>query len=114
MLRGMVGYKLSECNGVFVEVPTQKVKPSQTCPKCGHQEKKTLDQRIHECQKCGYTNDRDVASAEVMLSWALGTSVFNRREESSTANPAPKQCGGFQQFSSMKRQKLQSQRSGLE
>ncbi|ACK66079.1 putative transposase IS891/IS1136/IS1341 family [Rippkaea orientalis PCC 8801] len=114
MTRDMIEYKLSECNGVFVEVPTQKVKPSQTCPKCGHQEKKTLEQRIHECKQCGYTNDRDVASAEVMLSWALGTSVPNRGGESSTEKPTVKSCGGFQQLASVKRQKLQSQRSGLE
>lgn len=27
LLRGMIEYKLAECGGVFVEVPTQKVKP---------------------------------------------------------------------------------------
>jgi len=31
MLRGMIEYKLVECDGVFVEVPTSLVKPSQTC-----------------------------------------------------------------------------------
>jgi putative transposase len=112
LLRSMIEYKLTECNGVFVEVPTQKVKPSQTCPNCGYQEKKTLDQRLHECKKCGYTDDRDVAAAKVMLSWALGTSVLNRGEESATVNPAPNQCGGFRQLSSTKRQKLSTQRSG--
>lgn len=122
MLRGMIEYKLTECGGVFVEVPTQKVKPSQTCPNCGHQESKTLAQRTHECQQCGYTDDRDVAAAKVMLSWALGTNVLNRGEESSTVSPASKTCGGFQQLSSMKRQKqltglsgkLPTQRSGGE
>lgn len=108
MLRSCLSYKLSECNGVFVEVPTQKVKPSQTCPNCGHQEKKTLAQRIHECKECGYLDDRDIAAAKVMLSWALGTSALNRGEESSTEKPATKHCGGFQQLSSSKRQKLQS------
>lgn len=112
MTRSMIEYKLSECDGVFVEVPTKTVKPSQTCPKCGHQEEKTLEQRIHECKKCGYTNDRDVASAEVMLSWAIGTVVLNRGEEGSTEKPTVKSCGGFQQLASMKRQKLSSQRSG--
>jgi transposase len=105
MLRGMVEYKLVECEGVFVEVPTKTVKPSQTCPNCGHQQAKTLDQREHHCANCGYTDDRDVAAAKVMLSWALGTSVLNRGEESSTVNPAAKNCGGFRQLSSTKRQK---------
>lgn len=112
MLRGMIEYKLAESNGVFVEVPTQKVKPSQTCPNCGHQASKTLAQRLHECTQCSYTDDRDVAAAKVMLSWALGTSVLNRGEDSATVSPAPKQCGGFRQLSSLKRQKLLAQRSG--
>jgi putative transposase len=62
LLRGLIEYKLVECDGVFVEVPTPKVKPSQTCPNCGHQEPKTLDQRTHECKQCGYTDDRNVPS----------------------------------------------------
>jgi putative transposase len=107
MLRGMVEYKLSECEGVFVEVPTQTVKPSQTCPNCGHQEKKTLDQRLHECKECGYTDDRDVAAAKVMLSWALGTSVLNRGGASATApTQERKHCGSMRQLASLKRQKL--------
>jgi putative transposase len=43
MLRNTIKYKIDQIGGVFVEVPTKKVKPSQTCPKCGHQHKKTLD-----------------------------------------------------------------------
>ena len=112
LLRSCLSYKLTECDGVFVEVPTQKVKPSQTCPNCGHQEKKSLDQRIHECKQCGYTDDRDVAASKVMLSWALGTSVLNRGEESATVSPAVKHCGGFRQLASVKRQKPSTQRSG--
>ncbi|MEP0874129.1 transposase [Trichocoleus desertorum AS-A10] len=54
MLRGMIEYKLAECGGVFVEVSTQKVKPSQTCSNCAHQAPKTLDQREHHCAKCSY------------------------------------------------------------
>jgi putative transposase len=110
LLRGLIEYKLVECDSVFVEVPTPKVKPSQTCPNCGHQEPKTLDQRTHECKQCGYTDDRDVAAAKVMLSWALGTNVLNRGGESSTLVPA--NCGGFKQLSSVRRQKLQAQPTG--
>jgi len=105
-LRSAIEYKLAEAGGIFIEVPTQKVKPSQTCPSCGHQEKKTLDERIHKCKLCGYTDDRDVAAAKVMLSWALGTNVLNRGEGSSTSNPAErKHCGGMKQLASLKRQK---------
>ena len=69
MIKDALKAKLSDIGGLFVEVPTKKVKPSQTCPQCGNQEKKTLDQRIHVCHNCGYTQQRDIAAAEVMLLW---------------------------------------------
>jgi putative transposase len=105
-----IEYKLQEAGGFLVKVPTKKVKPSQTCPNCGHQKKKDLSERVHHCSECGATYDRDVAAAMVMLSWALGTSVFNRGEEISTSKPS-KHTGGWKQISSMKRQKLTLQRS---
>ncbi len=67
MLRSAIQYKVTEAGGIFVEVPTKTVKPSQTCPNCGHQHKKTLDERIHQCGECGFTMDRDLAAALVML-----------------------------------------------
>ena len=63
-------YKIEEAGGMWIEVPTRKVKPSQTCPACGHQEKKQLSDRTHRCKRCGYTEDRDRAAARVMLGWA--------------------------------------------
>lgn len=39
---------------------------SQECPECGTVAKKTLAQRMHRCD-CGYTADRDVAAARVIL-----------------------------------------------
>ena len=71
MLRSAIEYKLAEAGGIFVEVPTVKVKPSQTCPQCGSQKKKELSERIHNCP-CGLKIDRDVAAAIVMLNWATG------------------------------------------
>ncbi len=62
ILRSAIKYEVEEAGGLFVEVLAQKVKPSQTCPKCLVQ-KKELSERIHCCKKCGYTADRDVASA---------------------------------------------------
>ena len=59
-LRSAVEYKLAEAGGMFIEVPTQKVKPSQTCPNCGVQKKKELSERVHNCP-CGLKIDRDVA-----------------------------------------------------
>jgi len=115
MLRDAIKYKVEEAGGVFIEVPTQKVKPSQTCPNCGHQREKSLGERVHHCQKCNYTGDRDVVAAIVMLNWAigstvLGTSIDKRGSQASTENPKErKNCGGFGQAWETKRQKLNPQ-----
>jgi putative transposase len=45
---------------------------SQTCPQCGvHTGKKGLSERVHECAECGYTTDRDVAAAQVVVQRGL-------------------------------------------
>jgi putative transposase len=112
MLKSAIKYKVEEGGGQFIEVPTKKVKPSQTCPKCGHQQPKTLDERIHQCSECGYQQDRDVASAEVCLYWVkgtlpgVGTSLVDADGSSSTSSPkARKSCGGMRQLAQKKRQK---------
>ncbi len=114
MLKSAIKYKLEEGGGQFIEIPTKKVKPSQTCPKCGHQHPKTLDDRIHQCKECGYQQDRDIASAEVCLYWVkgilpgLGTSLVDVDGSSSTSSPkARKSCGGMRQLAQKKRQKSQ-------
>jgi putative transposase len=43
---------------------------SQTCPICGRIKPKTLSERIHRCD-CGYTADRDVAAAQIILNKAV-------------------------------------------
>ncbi|MEG5160397.1 transposase [Microcoleus sp. AT3-A2] len=43
-------------------------KTSQICPNCGVETgKKELSERTHSCSSCGYTTDRDVAAAQVVL-----------------------------------------------
>ena len=50
----------------FMEVDSRK--SSQICPNCGVETgKKDLSERIHKCNSCGYTTDRDVAAAQVVL-----------------------------------------------
>ena len=94
MLKSAIKYKVEEGGGQFIEVPTKKVKPSQTCPQCGNQHPKTLDERIHKCNDCGYQQDRDIASAEVCLYWVkgtlpgLGTSLVDDDGSSSTSSPS--------------------------
>ncbi|GAB4175351.1 MAG: RNA-guided endonuclease TnpB family protein [Coleofasciculaceae cyanobacterium] len=104
-----IEYKLQEADGCLVKVPTHMVKPSQTCPDCGHQRKKNLSERVHHCSECGANYDRDVAAAMVMLSWAQGTGVLNRGGEIPTSTP--RYTGGWKQISSLKRQKPAVQRS---
>ncbi|XZF62732.1 MAG: RNA-guided endonuclease InsQ/TnpB family protein [Gloeotrichia echinulata DVL01] len=112
MIKDALKAKLSDVGGLFVEVPTRQVKPSQTCPKCGHQEKKTLDQREHICRNCGYTQQRDIASAEVMLLWhsknlqGLGTNLLDIDDSGSTSDTKKrKQTGSLKQLGQKKRQK---------
>jgi len=68
-----IAYKVPETGGLFIEAPTRTLKPSQTCPDCGVVAKKLLSQRWHCCSACGHEEDRDTASARVVLRWALGT-----------------------------------------
>ena len=43
-------------------------KTSQTCPSCLTETgKKELSERTHSCSSCGYTTDRDIAAAQVVL-----------------------------------------------
>jgi len=56
-------YKGLETGGLWVEVPTKRLKPSQTCPECGQVRKKTLSERTHRCEPCGHTEPRDITSA---------------------------------------------------
>jgi putative transposase len=112
MLRQAIEYKVTEACGVFVEVPTREVKPSQTCPNCGYQRKKTLDERVHVCEACKFTMDRDLAAALVMLLWAqgkllgFGTSLIDGDGTRSTSKTKErKDCGSMKQLSQRKRQK---------
>jgi putative transposase len=109
-LKSLIKEKVTEAGGFYVEVPTQKIKPSQTCPNCGHQKKKSLAERVHSCEKCGCSCDRDVAAAQVMLNYARGLERASLDVESSSSTL----CGSMRQLGTKKRQKLQSQRSGLE
>ena len=115
MIKSALKAKLSDIGGLFVEVPTRKVKPSQTCPKCGHQEKKSLAARTHVCYDCGYTQQRDIAAAEVMLLWhsnnlqGLGTSLSDVDDSSSASNTSKrKNAGSMKQLGRAKRQKSQA------
>ncbi|WP_353812971.1 transposase [Moorena sp. SIO1G6] len=61
---------LEQCcfkRGVYFQKVDSK-KTSQVCPNCLTETgKKTLAERVHRCENCGYTTDRDVAAAQVVL-----------------------------------------------
>jgi putative transposase len=52
---------------------------SQTCPNCGNKKKKSLSERKHKCEKCGYTTHRDTAAAQVILG-RMAPSFANTQE----------------------------------
>ncbi|MEG4073927.1 transposase [Microcoleus sp. Pol14C2] len=57
--------------GVYFQKLDAK-KTSQICPNCLNQtSKKELSQPTHSCHNCGYTTDRDVAAAQVVLNRGL-------------------------------------------
>lgn len=108
-LKSLIKYKVTEAGGIYIEVPTRKLAPSQTCPGCGIKRKKDLSERFHVCD-CGVQQplDRDVAAAQVMLNYARGQELSSSVVES----PNPTECGSMRQFGTKKRQKQLSQRSG--
>lgn len=71
LLMQLIAYKVLETGGQFLQAPTRQLKPSQRCPACWSLRKKTLGERWHACA-CGHEEDRDIASARVVLRWAMG------------------------------------------
>lgn len=69
----MLVYKAEEAGARYVEIPTRKVKPSQTCSGCGQRQKKALSERKHSCSVCGLLLSRDENAARVILNWALNS-----------------------------------------
>lgn len=59
---------------------------SQECPNCHQQTgKKSLNQRLHHCQFCGYQENRDVASAKVIKN--RGLIACTERSRSAVGQP---------------------------
>jgi putative transposase len=66
----LLRYKAEEAGIEVREALAKQLKPSQTCYRCGKQEKKLLSQRKHVCS-CGAKCTRDENSARVLVNWAL-------------------------------------------
>ncbi|MFS8833860.1 transposase, partial [Synechococcus sp. R55.6] len=113
-LNQMITYKIEQKGGLVLMFPTQTLKPSQRCPKCGavHKEWADLSNRYHVCSACGFEVPRDRGSVMVMYNVAtnrqpgLGTSLVSLGCFSSTS----KSCGSMKQLGQRKR--LKSCRQG--
>ena len=70
--------KAEEAGIYWFEIPTKKIKPTQTCHGCGRQEKKSLAERKHQCS-CGVKCSRDENAAKVILNWALFSSPTGQK-----------------------------------
>jgi len=112
MTKDNIKYKVEEAGGIYTEVPTRTVKPTQRCSKCWKLTKKTLSDRVHHCQHCGHQQDRDINAAQVMLKAALrgqGLSSSDVESPSSTSCASMAQLGAKKRESARKRQKPQYQ-----
>ncbi|MGF1480678.1 MAG: RNA-guided endonuclease InsQ/TnpB family protein [Cyanophyceae cyanobacterium] len=105
---GLLDYKLKEANGVYLESPTRTLKPTQRCLKCWELTPKSLSDRVHVCQHCQHTEDRDVNAAQVNLAWARGQELSSLAVES----PSSTSGGSMKQLGMLKRQKPRPQPSG--
>ncbi|NEO90688.1 MAG: transposase [Moorea sp. SIO3G5] len=92
---------LEQCcfkRGVYFQKVDSK-KTSQVCPNCLTETgKKTLAERVHRCENCGYTTDRDVAAAQVVLLRglaAVGHTVKMLSEGKFVGIPMKKESSSF-------------------
>jgi putative transposase len=116
-LNKMLTYKIEAKGGLVLQLPTQKIKPSQRCPNCGviHKEWAELSNRYHLCIDCGFEVPRDQGSAMVMYNVAtnqqqgLGTSLSSLGCFSSTSET---HTGSMKQLGQLKRQKSYCSASG--
>ncbi|MGF1478366.1 MAG: RNA-guided endonuclease InsQ/TnpB family protein [Cyanophyceae cyanobacterium] len=105
---GLLDYKLKEAGGIYLESSTRTLKPTQRCAKCWKLTPKSLSDRVHVCQHCQHTEDRDINAAQVNLAWARGQELSSLSVES----PSSTDCGSMKQLGALKRKKLRPQPSG--
>jgi putative transposase len=91
--RGMVEYKLAAKGGKVLLV--DRFHPSsKTCSKCGHKQNMPLNQRVFECEACGFVMDRDANAAINLKLWAIrelnraGTARIYARGDTSVGDMA--------------------------
>ncbi|MFS8902587.1 transposase [Synechococcus sp. H60.4] len=111
-LNRLLTYKIEQKGGLVLFLPTQTLKPSQRCPKCGavHKEWAELSNRYHVCSACGFAIPRDRGTVMVFYNVAtnqqpgLGTRLVSLGCFSSTSET--RYTGSTEQLGQKKRQKL--------
>ncbi len=111
-LNRLLTYKIEQKGGLVLFLPTQTLKPSQRCPKCGavHKEWAELSNRYHVCSACGFAIPRDRGTVMVLYNVAtnqqpgLGTRLVSLGCLSSTSET--RYTGSMKQLGQKKRQKL--------
>lgn len=89
----LLRYKVLETGGQWAQAPTNELKPSHRCPCCWRVQEKKLSQRAHDCANCGHTESRDMASARVVLRWALES--VSGQELAETGGNLPRETPSF-------------------
>ncbi|MFS8968393.1 RNA-guided endonuclease InsQ/TnpB family protein [Synechococcus sp. H55.4] len=81
-LNRLLTYKIEQKGGLVLFLPTQTLKPSQRCPKCGavHKEWAELSNRYHVCSACGFAIPRDRGTVMVFYNVATNWTPSRCRE----------------------------------
>ena len=103
-----IKYKVEEANGVYLETPTRQLKPTPPCAKRWETKPKTWSDRVHHCQGCGHSEDRDINAAQVILIGARGQELSSSDVEPSSSVS----CGSMKKTRGKEAQKQPAQRSG--
>jgi putative transposase len=103
-----LAYKAESAGKLFVQVDARGT--SQTCPRCGRVESKSLSQRAHDCP-CGYKDTRDHASSLVILDRGL-RKVRSERPELTLVDGRPLQPSANELQVSCMRQEATLDRAG--
>ncbi|MFS8902469.1 transposase [Synechococcus sp. H60.4] len=117
-LNRLLTYKIEQKGGLVLFLPTQTLKPSQRCPKCGavHKEWAELSNRYHVCSACGFAIPRDRGTVMVFYNVAtnqqpgLGTRLVSLGCFSSTSET--RYTGSMKQLGQRKRQKSRRKADG--
>jgi ribosomal protein L37E len=72
----LIGVKAAEAGTRFHVSNTRKLKPTQRCAGCGALIRKSLDERMHLCTRCGFVTTRDRNAALVCLIDALWPTFY--------------------------------------